>query len=115
MRAGRDPFAELAARAGEYQFYTCGVVVVEVVRRIRTRRQREEALAMLDGLEWIDTTQAVWQNALQLAWELDARGQWTEVPDLTIAACALSVDAAVLTFDSDFDRVPGLRVIDRLA
>ena len=50
----------------------------------------------------------------QLAWELDRRGIVMQLTDLVIAACALESNAAVLTHDADFRRVPGLRVLSRL-
>jgi predicted nucleic acid-binding protein len=37
-----------------------------------------------------------------------------QVTDLIIAASALEADAAVLTLDSDFRRVPGLRSVTAL-
>ncbi len=37
-----------------------------------------------------------------------------QVTDLTIATCALTVKATVLTKDSDFLRVPGLNVMTEL-
>jgi len=52
--------------------------------------------------------------ATDLAWELAGKGFTMQVTDLVIAASALTTDAMVLTLDSDFTRIPGLRVIDTL-
>jgi predicted nucleic acid-binding protein len=37
-----------------------------------------------------------------------------QITDLVVAVSALFVNAAVLTLDSDFRRVPGLCVLDKL-
>ncbi len=56
----------------------------------------------------------MWERVAALARQLDRAGQFMQVTDLTVAACALEADAAVLTLDSDFTRVPGLRVLRTL-
>jgi predicted nucleic acid-binding protein len=56
----------------------------------------------------------VCELATDLAWELAGKGFTMQVTDLVIAASALTTDAMVLTLDSDFSRIPGLRVIDTL-
>jgi predicted nucleic acid-binding protein len=113
-RRGEDPFVALAAHAVEWEFATCGMVVIEVCRGRRDpalhRRFRECFSIML----YVATGNTVWERAGQLAWSLDRRGIVLPTPDLLIAACALHANAAVLTADAHFHEVPGLRVLDRL-
>jgi predicted nucleic acid-binding protein len=113
-RAGLDPFQELAAYADEWEFATCGMVVLEVCRGRREptvlRRFRERFSIML----YVPTGSSVWERAAQLAWSLDRKGVVLPAPDLLIAACALQANAAVLTADAHFQEIPGLRVLDRL-
>jgi predicted nucleic acid-binding protein len=113
-RAGIDPFVELAARADDWEFATCGMVVVEVCRGRRDpavfQRFRERFAIMI----YLTTGSSVWERAAQLAWSLDRRGIVLPSPDLVIAASALQADATVLTADAHFQEIPGLRVIDRL-
>ena len=52
--------------------------------------------------------------ASDLAWKLDRSGAVMQAADLLIAASALAADAALLTLDLDFRRVPGLTVLDKL-
>ena len=63
---------------------------------------------------WVPTTEKIWSEATELAWNLSARGITMQLTDLVIAASALSVDAVVLTLDTDFHQVPNLQVIDKL-
>lgn len=113
-RAGLDPFHELGRRADDFEFATCGMVQVEVLRGRRdpnvVRRFRETFAMMI----FINTTQAVWERAGQLAWALDRQGVVLPAPDLVIAATALQAGAAVLTYDHHFKSVPGLEVVDSL-
>ncbi|HRG56340.1 MAG TPA: PIN domain-containing protein [Lacunisphaera sp.] len=114
-RAGRDPFLELSAKSDEYEYATCGMVQVEVLRGRHDphllRRFRDTFAVMI----YIGTVNAIWERTAQLAWTLDRQGVIIPATDLLIAACALQADAAVLTYDQHFQQVPGLRVVDHLA
>lgn len=114
LRKGLDPFQELAAADDEYEFYSCGVVKLEVCRGIVTPRLFKQHQENFEVMCWIPTTDMIWDDTLALAWTLARKGITMQVTDMVIAMSALSVDAAVLTLDSDFDQVPGLRVIHEL-
>lgn len=112
LRKGMDPLAELAAAPPEWDFITCGVVVLEVCRGFRNpkeRRRFEDAFAVMS---FVPTSNKLWQRAADLAWKLDRQGLVMQATDLLIATHALHVDAAVLTFDGDYHRVPSLEVLD---
>jgi len=113
-RAGLDPFQELAARTDEWEFATCGMIVLEVCRGRREptilQRFRERFSIML----YLPMGSSVWERATQLAWSLDRKGVVLPAPDLLIAACALQSNAAVLTADAHFHEIPGLRVLEQL-
>jgi predicted nucleic acid-binding protein len=114
VRAGRDPFRPFASALEEWEFVTCGMVVLEVCRGLRDpavlQRFRERFSVML----YVTTGNSLWERATQLAWSLDRRGIVLPAQDLLIAACALQADATVLTADAHFQEIPGLRVIDQL-
>ena len=114
LRAGLDPLEELAAASDEWELLTCGVVQVEILRGMKHKKAHQRMAEFLDCMLYVPTLNATWERARQLAWEMDRRGKFMQVTDLLIATCALAADAAVLTFDSDFSRVPGLRVIRSL-
>jgi len=113
-RAGHDPFKVLLAHAESWDFYTCGMVVLEVCRGRSLpnvyRRFRENFSIM----HYVQATSQVWEHATQLSWDLDRQGIVLPSADLFIAACALQAEAAVLTHDKHFLQIPGLTVIDRL-
>ncbi len=114
-RAGTDPFRELGARSDDYEFATCGMVVLEVCRGRSDphvlRRFQERFGVMI----FIPTSNQIWERTTQLAWALDRRGVVLPPQDVLIAAHALHTNAAVLTYDAHFNAIPGLNVIDHLA
>jgi predicted nucleic acid-binding protein len=62
----------------------------------------------------VPTPPKMWHKIMDLAWQIERQGKTMQVTDLTIASCALEIDATVLTLDSDFLRVPGLIVTNDL-
>ena len=114
IRAGGDPLQELTEFSAEYDYVTCGVVTVEVLRGIRLQAAYRRMADYLGCMRYVPTLNHLWQSVERLAWQLDRVGKTMQVTDLIIAASALEADAAVLTFDSDFLNVPKLRVIRQL-
>ena len=114
LRAGTDPFEEFAARADADDFLTCGLVITEVLRGVKIKKAHQRLESLFSCMIYVPTLNRVWERVAKLAWELDRAGKGMQITDLIVAACALEVDAVVLTLDSDFERVPGLRVISRL-
>ncbi|MDR3404336.1 MAG: PIN domain-containing protein [Chthoniobacter sp.] len=114
LRAGLDPLKELAVFSDDWELLTCGVVRVEVMRGLK-HKTAYQRMADFMGCMWdVPTRSTVWERATKLAWQMDREGQPMQVTDLLIATCALEAEADVLTFDSDFARVPGLRAIRSL-
>ena len=114
LRAGEDPFEVFAAHADDCDFLTCGVVMTEVLRGLKVKKAHTRFAELFGCMIYVPTANRIWERVATLAWELDRTGMTMQVTDLVIAACALDADAAVLTTDSDFTRVPGLRVLRRL-
>jgi predicted nucleic acid-binding protein len=114
LRAGEDPFEEFAEHADEIDFFTCGVVMIEVLRGLKIKRAHTRFSSLMGSMIYVPTHNHIWERAAALAWELDRKGLRMQVTDLLIAVSALEADAAVLTLDSDFSRVPGLHVLQRL-
>ena len=110
----RDPFDALEYHTADYDFATCGIVWLEVVRGRRDPNVRARFEEGFSAMPFLPLTPVAWQHAAGLAWTLDRQGSVLPATDLAIAACALEHDAAVLTFDRHFDRIPGLIVLDEL-
>lgn len=114
LRDGTDPFLVFADFLDEYEFCTCGMVTLEVCRGIREPARLQRFRDRFSVMIYVPTTNAVWERAQQLAWSMDRQGTTIPAQDHIIAACALQTQAAVLTRDAHFRRIPGLEVIERL-
>ncbi len=114
LRAGRDPLKELAAHSDDWELLTCGVVQMEVLRGMKDKNAHRRMADYMRCMLYLPTLNSIWERVTALAWTLDRRGKVVQVTDLVIAVCALDAEAAVLTLDGDFARVPGLRTLQTL-
>jgi predicted nucleic acid-binding protein len=109
-----DPFQELSRHLDEWDFFACGIVIVEVTRGVRDPRVLREYHTSFALMTYIDTTSAIWKRTARIAWSLDRQGAAIPATDILIAACAIEANAIVLTHDAHFHKIPGLRVTDKL-
>jgi len=91
--------------------YTCGMVRLEVLRGIRDPRLRDDMAGFFDVFCHVQTDNKLWEQAIELGWELDRRGRIIPAQDILIAACALREGVPVFTADKHFENIPGLTVI----
>jgi predicted nucleic acid-binding protein len=115
LRADADPFLELAAASELWEPVTCGMVMLEVLRGVRNERDCASYRETFAVMECVPATSRIWESATELLRSLQRRGVTIPPQDAIIAACALSIDAAVLTFDGHFHAIPKLLVLDSLA
>lgn len=111
LRRGLDPAKELAGRAKRMDLATCGMVRLEVLRGVVQPTARRAVAGFLDVMCNVPADNRLWDEAAQLAWELDRKGRILPAQDLVIAACARRIGAAVLTFDAHFSEIPDLTVL----
>jgi len=117
IRAGRefgDPFGFFTLHSDDYEFATCGVVMVEVLRGVKDPEVMESWRQEFNRLIYLPTNQSTWDRARKIAWDFERRGRRLGTPDIIIAACAFEANAAVLTLDKRFAEIPGLRVLSGL-
>jgi predicted nucleic acid-binding protein len=107
LRRGRDPRPILDAWIGGGDLATCGMVRLEVERGLKAPRLKERLGAYFDVLLYAPTPNRLWEEATQVAWQLDRRGVNLPVQDIVIAAAARGIGASVLTDDAHFQEIPG--------
>ena len=107
----RDPAIWLVEWAGKSNLATCGMVRLEVLRGIKSFKQLTQIRAFMDVMVNVPSDNRLWTDATELAWKLDRQGLVIPSADVVIAASALRLGAAVLTSDSHFAQIKGLRVI----
>lgn len=78
---------------------------------MRTEKDLTRLRKLWDVMLYVPTDNLVWEETERLLWRMDRAGCPIPLPDAIIACCARRIDAAVLTFDAHFARIPGLKVI----
>lgn len=110
LRQKRSPALLLESRTRRGEVATCGIVRAEVLREVVDTAAKNDLSGFFDLLPEIPTTSAVWHSVTEIAWELDRKGIVLPLPDLVVAACALSVEATVITTDAHFAKIPKLKI-----
>ncbi|MEI2816832.1 MAG: PIN domain-containing protein [Microthrixaceae bacterium] len=85
---------------------SCHVVALEVLYSARNLRDYEMLQRDIAAIRWIPVSEPVMDRTMEVQYLLAKRGQHRiPLPDLMIAAAAEAVDAVLLHYDSDFDRI----------
>lgn len=114
MREGRDPLKALALAGATRDLAVCGVVRCEVGRALKHENTLCRFQEVWDVMINVPTDSRLWRDVEKLVWTLDREGSVLPLADVIIACCAIRIGAVVLTFDSDFFRIPGVRAVRQL-
>ncbi len=114
MRGRRDPLRSLALAAAARDLAVCGVVRCEVGRALRQPETLKRFQSFWNVMINVPTDNRLWEEVEHTLWSLDRRGRVLPLTDVVIACCAMRIGAVVLTFDSHFDSIPGVRAVNRL-
>src|SRR5262249_35627538 len=114
LRRRHDPLAALALTGATRDLAVCGVVRCEVGRALRPESTLRRFQQVWDVMINVPTDNRLWEEVERMAWTLDRQGNILPLTDIVIACCAMRIDAVVLTFDTDFFRIPGLVVVSQL-
>jgi len=109
-----DPLAELERLQLEYDFAINGIIWAEVLRGRSDPHVRDRFDATFSTMLFLTLTPGAQRRAARLAWDLDRRGDMIPLPDILIGVTALEHDAAVLTFDRHYRKIPGLVAVSDL-
>ena len=90
--------------------FTCGIIRTEVLRGIISAAQRERVEMLFDLMENIPLDGQFWREIARFAWELDRAGRVLPLGDIIIGLCAKNTGAWIVTNDTHFEDIPGLRV-----
>jgi hypothetical protein len=81
---------------------TCGPVVTELRRGLRTIAERRRVIPLLEGCRMLTEPASLWTEAGDLGFLLARKGHSVKMFDLLIATYALSHDVSLLANDADF-------------
>ncbi len=111
LRRDVDPVRYLGEWIGDGDLVTCGMIRVEVERGLRVEKIRRTLGGFFSVMINVPTTNKIWEQATEMAWNLDRKGKVLPAQDILIAVSALAHGAAVLTDDGHFEEIPGLQVL----
>jgi len=92
---------------------TTAVVAWEILRGPKLCGRGKEyntALRFLEQLDILPFTLTAARIAAEIEWDLEEKGQKTNLVDVLIAATALETNAHLLTRDENYRAIPGLNV-----
>ncbi len=113
-RDGNDPLQILSFLAESRDIATCGVITAEVGRGVKQPKHLDRYRAAWSLMQFVPSSNARWDETLQLAWSLDRRGLTLPLQDIHIAVCAHHIGAVILTYDEHFQKIPGTDATDRI-
>lgn len=87
-----------------------GPILAEVLQGARSPRQFARFSSDIQAVRYLDVTRDAWVWVAEMSQRLRRAGQGVALTDLSIAAVAVLTDSEVYTLDSDFGRVPGVRL-----
>ena len=101
---------ELAGLVRSSDVAITGVILAEVLQGARSDREFNRLREDLEAIPCFDASIEVWVRAADLRRRMRALGQTVAMTDLSIAAIAQIEDAEIFTSDTDFARIPGIRL-----
>jgi predicted nucleic acid-binding protein len=114
LRKGRDPLRALALPAQTRDLAVCGIIRCEVGRGIRSPEILKRFQSFWEVMIHVPTDNRLWDEAQRTLWNLDRTGTIIPLSDAVIACCARRINAVVLTYDTHFSWIEGVRVTDHL-
>jgi tRNA(fMet)-specific endonuclease VapC len=100
---GREPMASsVESYLLDNQVALCGPVLTELLRGLKSKRERETVLPLLDGCHYLSQPDRLWEDAGNCGYQLARQGKSVKSMDLLVACYALAHKTAVLTLDRDF-------------
>jgi len=87
----------------------CGIVLSELLAGVKGKKERDLLKQTLDALEYAEASRATWTSVGEMSSSLRHKGIGVPLTDLIVAAMALENHYEILTLDSHFDRIPGLK------
>lgn len=111
LRANLSPANELGARFEQADLVTCGMIKLEVLRGVRSKKLLSHLESFFAVMQYVPADNTIWDESVVLARRLAGLGHTLPAQDILIAVSAFRAGAAVLTSDRHFSCIPGLPVI----
>lgn len=94
----------------EHRVWTCGIVLFELIKGVKSEAEKILILDTLLSLEYIEMSPLLWKNAGEIAVSLKKAGKNLPMSDVFIATLAIENNLKIFTLDKHFEQIPGARV-----
>ncbi len=94
----------------ENAVWSCGIVMFELLKGIKSEAEKLKILDTLSNLEYAEMSQSLWQKSATLAASLKKKGVTLPLSDIFISAIALEDNLSIFTLDKHFEQIPGVRI-----
>jgi tRNA(fMet)-specific endonuclease VapC len=88
--------------------FIVGPVIAELLQGARTEKDYHALNNSIDGLPFVETDLNDWTSAGNISFKLRRKGLTVPITDCLIAAVAIRLNAAVMTYDRHFEHIPDL-------
>jgi len=90
--------------------WTCGVVLFELVRGVRSDVEKAQVLTTVSHLKYAEMSKSLWQKAGDLSASLRKKGLTLPHSDIFISAIAIEHNLSIFTLDGHFAQIPGVKL-----
>lgn len=94
------------------QVFGSGIILTELLQGAKIKKEFDAILNNYTALPLIDVNINIWIKAGKLSFNLRRKGITIPTSDLLIAALALESGCKVFTLDTNFEKIPGLTLVD---
>ena len=101
---------ELSALLEADEVATTDVVVAEVLQGASSEAEFEDFVRRSEALHYYHATETTWRKAARLSYDLKRQGLTVALSDVVIATVAVENDFEIYSMDTDFQRIPGVRL-----
>jgi len=107
FRGEAEPAAQefLRQKLAADQVATARVIILELVQGCKSKRERDSLRLELESLAILELSQAVWERAYSLAFDLRRKGLTIPSIDVIVTALALEDERLLLHYDRHFELV----------
>lgn len=91
-----------------------GVILTELLQGAKIKKEFDAILEGMLSLPILGPTLNTWVEAGRISFKLRRQGVTIPTTDLIIAALALENNCMVLTLDSHFQQIPGIKLFNKI-
>jgi len=94
--------------------FMTGPIVTELLQGVKTEKEYEKLKNSIDAIPYLEITLENWKKAGNISNKLRRKGIKIPLTDIIISAVAISNDAKVYSLDKHFEKIPGVKLFNKI-